>query len=131
MYNKHTDSLFFDLIKIKKDTRSLQEIFLILKALLYSHGLPKSSWDRLKPFKYSGDSFILNPHIFLKSKYDNRFKLEALDIASLRNYTDFTLYNKIAVNKVLVPTDRLILKLNPLLEIKNDNIYIKTGNIWH
>ena len=131
MYNKHTDSLFFNLEKIKTDTRTLKEIFLILKKLLYSHGLPKNSRDRLKPFKYSGDSFILHPHIFLKSKHDDRFKLEALDIAALRNYTDFTLYNKTAVNTVLVPIDRLVLKLNPLLELKNDNIYIKTGNIWH
>lgn len=131
MYNRYTDALFFNLIKLKQDTKSLKEALVILRSLLDKHGLPRNPKTVLKPSKYTGDSFILHPRVFIMHNCPDEFKWEALEIASLRNYSDYTLYNRLDVNAAVIDTNKLVLKLNPLLEVKNDIIHIKTGNIWH
>lgn len=130
MYNNIVDKVFFDWESLKHDATTYKEIDQTLRGLL-STPIPKKLSSKIKPYKYVGFNFILNPLILLDSATADEYKLQALELASFRNYSDYTLYGDLGVNIVVSPFTKQVLSGNPLIELKNDTIHIRSGKIWH
>ena len=130
MYNNIVDKVFFNWLSLKHDATTYEEIDYTLRGLIGTP-IPKKLSSKIKPYKYVGNSFLLNPIQFLNVQVHSEFKLQALELASLRNYSDYTLYGHLGINIEISPFTKQILTMNPLLELKNDTIYIKTGKKWH
>lgn len=74
----------------------------------------------------SGPCFLVNPNIALQSATDPAYLYNYLELASLRSMFDYKIRGVRTLPEVLIPTYLVEwVKLNPMLEVKNGNVYFK------
>lgn len=106
---------------------SSKRILLILEAMLQQH-IPYNRFDPIYKYYYkdfSGNSFLVNPHLLLR--YRNKWKdkeiASYIGLASFRNLGDYYVTGKITLDLTHSPIGKDAINNNRLLRIEGENIH--------
>lgn len=113
-------AVFFNYNGLKQEAKNDHRRMLTLLELLNAKKLYNASVLK----KIHGSSFLLNPEPLIRDRItDISFKIQYLFIASLRSYSDYSLYGVKYLNLAMWPDLRQsAVTANPLLELSNNKI---------
>jgi len=124
--------IFFDFNKLSKEAKGdITYTYKAFELFCKKKRFAKNINDRNPPINIPGSSFILNPQPLLDSKHDVLWKLQYIQLASLRNYTDYKLFNSRVLDLGLYPEVNIsMIKQNPLLKVENNNLIFKFEELY-
>lgn len=105
--------------------RSSNRIVLALRSMIEK---AKNTYDPLYRYNqkdFSGESYLINPEALLRSSYTNREIAEYIILASLRNFSEYSLTGDATLPLLHSPVSEKTIKQNRLLSIENDRIKFK------